>query len=511
MPVTGFELVGLIGTIKATTDIIDNSVQALNAYNSAGNDADKLQLAFEADSAALKRFAFILANVGKVAAGVAISQDERKLHEDIITLLQSLEARLRERLTKLTSTHFEEEGLPGKAAWALWRKRDLERLEKELQGWIRRLWVIYAAMDAEMQIRHKRNTSEGQMEDLVSLFSQYSARPVREEVLLKPFGEIRIQGEPSRRMATSAVEPGVGSLRPGIVEYMYRSYSEALDGDEITRIGSATRDLARVLHRSDPEQTRILKCYGYFHDERTRRFGLLYELPPAQTWIPDASGQARVLSLRELFNRVPHFPLNHRLRFCCDLAQAVLYVHLVGWVHKSIRPDNILVFQDQGEPALSFPRRRFPYTLASPYLAGFEYARNVQTLSDRKSDAEWHVNIYRHPKRQFLEQNTEYTMAHDIYSLGVVFLELGLWGSNGFVPFPKREGVFKGCTPEKVREELLSIATGGGKSDGVAVFMGGCFSELVSFCLNIDEKEEIPSSAFVREIWLKLDEIRSAI
>ncbi len=509
MPVTGFELLGLIGTIKATTDIIDNSVQSLKAYNSAGNDADKLQLAFEADSAALKRFAFILTNVGKVAAGVAISQDERKLHEDIITLLTSLEARLRKRLTKLTSTTFEEEGLPGKAAWALWREKDLEKLEKELGGWIRRLWVIYAAMDAEMQIRHKRNTSEGRMEDLVNLFSQYSIRPVKEEMLLKPFSEIRIQGEPSRRMATSAVESGVSSLRPGIVEYMYRSYSENLDVDDITQIGNATRDLARVLHHSDPEQTRILKCNGYFHDERTRRYGLLYELPPAKTWITDASGQARVLSLRELFNRAPHCPLNHRLRFCCDLAQAVLYVHLVGWVHKSIRPDNILVFQEQGESELS-PRRRFPYTLASPYLAGFEYARNAKTLSDRKSDAEWRVNIYRHPKRQFLEQNTEYTMAHDIYSLGVVFLELGLWGSNGFVPFQRRDGVFKGCTPEKVREELLSIATGG-KSDGVAVFMGGSFSELVSFCLNIDEKEEVPSSAFVREIWLKLDEIRSAI
>ena len=509
MPVTGFELLGLIGTIKATSDIIDNSVQALKAYNSAGNDADKLQLAFEADSAVLKRFAFILTNFGKVAGGVAIPQDETKLHEDIITLLKSLEARLRTRLTKLTSTNFEEEGLPGKAAWALWRKKDLEKLEMELGGWIRRLWVIYAAMDVEMQIRHKHNTSEGRMEDLVNLFSQYSVRPVKEEVLLKPFSEIQIQGEPSRRMATSAVAPGVSSLRPGIVEYMYRSYPEDLDVDEITQIGSATRDLARVLYHSDPEQTQILKCYGYFHDERTRRFGLLYELPPAKTWITDASGQARVLSLRELFNRVPHFPLNHRLRFCCDLAQAVLYVHLVGWVHKSIRPDNILVFQERGESELS-PRRRFPYTLPSPYLAGFEYARNAKTLSDRKSDAEWRVNIYRHPKRQFLEQNTEYTIAHDIYSLGVVFLELGLWGSNGFVPFQRRDSVFKGCNPEKVREELLSIATGV-KSDGVVVFMGRCFAELVSFCLNIDEKEEVPSSAFVREIWLKLDEIRSAI
>ena len=347
------------------------------------------------------------------------------------------------------------------------------------------------------------------MEALVDLFSQFSVRPVKDEELLKPFSELTIQGEPSRRMATSSTGSGVRSLPRGIVEYMYRSYSEDLNPEEVTLIGSAIRDLARVLYHSDPEQTRILQCYGYFHDERTRRYGLLYELPPAKTWATDASGQARVLSLRDLFNRAPHFPLNHRLRFCCDLAQAVLYVHLVGWVHKSIRPDNILVFQEQGESELP-PRRRFPYALASSYLTGFEYARNAKALSDRKSDAEWRVNIYRHPKRQFLEQNAEYTMAHDVYSLGVVLLELGLWGSNGFVPFQKRDGVFKGCGPEKVREELLNIAMGV-KADGVAVLMGESFAQLVSYCLNIGEKQEVPSSAFIQDIWLKLDEVRSVI
>ena len=507
--VTGFELVGLIGTVKTTIDIIDNAIQALKAYQSAGDDADKLRLAFEADSTALKRFAAILTDISKVAAGVEVSEDDKKLHEDIIALLNSLEARLRKRVTKLTSARLEEEGLPAKAAWALWRKKDLEKLEKELGDWIRRLWVIYAAIDAEIRIKHKHNTSEGRMENLVELFSQFRVRPVTDQALLKPFKLIQTQGEPSRRMAASVMKSGVSPPSQAIIEYIYRPYSEDLNTEEIALIGEATRDLARVLYHSDPEQTRILKCAGYFHDEQTRRYGLLYELPPAKTWVTDASGQARVLSLRELFNRVPHFPLNHRLRFCCDLAQAVLYVHLVGWVHKSIRPDNILVFQEHGEPELS-PRRRFPYTLASPYLAGFEYARNAKALSDRKSDAEWRVNIYRHPKRQFLEQNAEYTMAHDIYSLGVVFLELGLWGSNGFVPFQKRDGVFKGRSPEKVREELLGLAAGV-KTDGVAVFMGECFAELVSFCLHIDEKQEVPSSAFVKEVWLKLDEIRSAI
>ena len=116
MPVTGFELVGLIGTIKATTDITDNAIQALKAYQSAGVEADKLRLAFEADSVALKRFGAILTNITKVATHVEVSDEEKKLHEDIITLLQSLETRLRKRLTKLLSTKPEEDGLPAKAA-----------------------------------------------------------------------------------------------------------------------------------------------------------------------------------------------------------------------------------------------------------------------------------------------------------------------------------------------------------------------------------------------------------
>ena len=513
MPLSGFELAGLIGTIKATAEIIDNAIEALRGYQNAGVEADKLRLAFEADSVALKRFGAILTNITTVAANVEVSDEEKKLHEDIITLLQSLETRLGKRLAKLASTRLKEEGLSTKAAWALWRKKDLEKLEKELGDWIRRVWVIYAAIDAEFQLKQKRSTSEGRMESLVNLFSQFSVRPVKDEELLKPLHEFTVQGEPSRRMATSTTDSSVQPPSPrGIVEYMYRSYSEDLDPDEIASIGSAIRDLARVLYHSDPQQTRILQSYGYFHDTRTRRYGLLYELPPAKTWATDASGQWRVLSLRDLLNRAPHFPLNHRLRFCCDLAQAVLYVHLVGWVHKSIRPDNILVFQEHGEAELAATaaRRRFPYALASPYLAGFEYARNAKALSDRKSDAEWRVNIYRHPKRQFLEQNAEYTMAHDIYSLGVVFLEVGLWGSNGFVPFQKRDGVFKGCSPEKVREELLNIAAGG-KWDGVAVMMGENFAQIVSYCLKIDEKQEVASSGFVQEIWLKLDEMRSAL
>ncbi|KAL9638839.1 MAG: hypothetical protein Q9204_001347 [Flavoplaca sp. TL-2023a] len=518
MPISGFELFGLIGSIKATADIIDNAIQALKDYHSSDDDIRKLCLALKADSVPLRAFVKILSDISTSARGVEISDEDGELHKDIALHLKSLEQRLCERLAKL---NVDGKRLAPRSAWALWRKKDLEKLEKELGDWIRRAWVIYAAIDAEMKNASAvagQNKSEGRMADLMELFGRLSTRPVQSDELLKPFNDLKARGEPARRFAViSKTEPLVSTRL--LFEYMYKPYSDNLTVDEINHIGSATHDLANVLYHSNPEKTRILKSHGYCHDTRSRRFGLIYELPPSKTWVTDSAGHARVLSLRELLNRVPHFSLNHRLRFCCNIAQAVLYVHLVGWVHKSLRPDNILVFEDElsedegyeaAEEADRRQRRSFPYTLNSPYLAGFEYARSVKALSDRTSDAEWRVNIYRHPKRQLLVQNEEYSMAHDVYSLGVVFLEVGLWGSNGFIPFQKRDSIFKGTGADEVKDELLALNRGTTR-DGVAVFMGERFAGLVEFCLNIDEKQEVPTTAFIQEIWLKLDEIRSAL
>ncbi|KAI4274256.1 MAG: hypothetical protein L6R38_006150 [Xanthoria sp. 2 TBL-2021] len=521
MPSIGFELFGLIGSVKATADIIDSAIQTLKDYHNSDDDFKKLRFALRADSIPLRAFIKILTVISASGEDTHISEEDGELHMDIALHLKSLEERLRERLLKL---EVDPGGLASRSAWALWRKKDLEKLLKELGDWIRRAWVIYAAIDAESKSNRAvtgQQSSEERMGNLVELFSRLSVRPVHSRALSKPFNDLKAQGEPSRRFAvTSSGTHQVGDVRL-IFEYMYKPYSDNLAADEIDMIGSATRDLASVLYHSNPEQTRILKCHGYCHDPRTRRFGLLYELPPSKIWAVNAAGHARVLSLREYLNRTPHYPLNHKLSLCCNIAQAVLYVHLVGWVHKSIRPDNILIFENETSDESDHDygaqndedarrRREFPFTLNGAYLAGFEYARSIKALSDRTSDAEWRVNIYRHPKRQHLIQNEEYTMAHDIYSLGVVLLEVGLWGSNGFTPFQKREAIFKNIAPDEVKTVLLDIARGT-KMDGVAVFLGERFADLVAFCLNIEEKQEVATAAFVQEIWLKLDGIRSSL
>jgi hypothetical protein len=63
------------------------------------------------------------------------------------------------------------------------------------------------------------------------------------------------------------------------------------------------------------------------------------------------------------------------------------------------------------------------------YLVGFDSFRSVNYHTSRRGDAAWERNLYRHPSRQGLLAQEVYSMQHDVYSLGVCLLELGIWDS----------------------------------------------------------------------------------
>ena len=55
--------------------------------------------------------------------------------------------------------------------------------------------------------------------------------------------------------------------------------------------------------------------------------------------------------------------------------------------------------------------------------------REAKGKTSRKGDDDWEKNLYRHPQRQGILLHADYEMRHDIYSLGVCLLEIGLWKS----------------------------------------------------------------------------------
>ncbi|KAG4440556.1 hypothetical protein IFR05_003972 [Cadophora sp. M221] len=64
---------------------------------------------------------------------------------------------------------------------------------------------------------------------------------------------------------------------------------------------------------------------------------------------------------------------------------------------------------------------------AKVYLTYWTMLRRMTDLSSRMGDVGWIRGIYQHPHRQGLQPQQRYNIGHDIYSLGVCLLEIGLW------------------------------------------------------------------------------------
>jgi hypothetical protein len=74
----------------------------------------------------------------------------------------------------------------------------------------------------------------------------------------------------------------------------------------------------------------------------------------------------------------------------------------------------------------------------SVYLVGFENFRREEGRTHRTGDDAIERNLYRHPSRQGSSPREDYIMQHDIYSLGVCLLEVGLWQS--FIEYREPDG-----------------------------------------------------------------------
>ena len=201
----------------------------------------------------------------------------------------------------------------------------------------------------------------------------------------------------------------------------YRDVDEAV---HLSILKETVRDLISVLSQTDPLRMGILRGFGFSQLQPSTQngFELLYEFP---------MGLSNPRSLRNLLldpiNAIKGsiHSISDRFELARQLARAILFVHVTKNVHKSVRPETVLLF----EPDRSSEKARYPFTIGRAYIVGFEKVRKDGPYSTRKSDGEWEKDIYRHPDRQGLDPEKSYSMRHDIYSLGVVLLEIAMWKS----------------------------------------------------------------------------------
>lgn len=194
-----------------------------------------------------------------------------------------------------------------------------------------------------------------------------------------------------------------------------------VDVDVMTR---DVRALAQKLTYADPLTFNLFQCRGVMRITDPSRpshicaFDLVFFIPDGME-IPQSLRQALLLHpVREGLA----LSITRRVRIAQELARSINYVHTFNFVHKNISPESVLLLED------------LEASRSATFLVGFERFRSTDASTSLLGDHDWDRNIYRHPARQGEFPDEAYRMQHDIYSLGVCLLEIGLWES--FVDYP---------------------------------------------------------------------------
>lgn len=283
------------------------------------------------------------------------------------------------------------------------------------------------------------------------------------------------------------------------------------DGTDHRQATIFVRHLAKFLSTPEISSLNLLKCLGVLQldqpSSRTKQFQYIFALPVSKS---------SPASLRATLASSPP-SLDTKLNLAKCLARALTSLHAANFVHKNIRPETILVFEDaHNENSI-------------PYLVGFESLRPSEAHSSLVSDMAWERNVYRHPSRQGLRPQEYYNMQHDIYSFGVCLLEIGLWTS--FIDYdttikPSKslpiENLLQKSNQRQMANEIKELLISTAERD-LPSKMGRTFTEVVLSsltCLDKDANNELANSpdmydedgiaigvAFIENILMRLESV----
>lgn len=198
-----------------------------------------------------------------------------------------------------------------------------------------------------------------------------------------------------------------------IVEYWYYTSEKVTSTTAPASVLLQIRKVATLHAIPKDEGFCSLLGRGYTHEYlHGERLGLIHQIPE------DCVGLSHFL-LSECFAFQPMVALEIRLRLAQKVSAAIVHYHSIGWLHKGLRSDSVVIF---GKKALEMSTKDRegedppPHLkLAKPYIFGFDCSRPHEAESSLETDFSHERNIYRHPDRW--GRPVPFQKKHDVYSL----------------------------------------------------------------------------------------------
>lgn len=207
-----------------------------------------------------------------------------------------------------------------------------------------------------------------------------------------------------------------------------------------------------------PESFRIVRRIGYTEDlHNACRMGLIYRSPEGSGTMAPISLLDMIKTHREI--RPPS--LGERFKLVQTLATTLMQLHTSNWPHKAFRSDNILFFTSFSASAKD---------ISTPHLAGFEYARDTKMQSiGYRPTGQGELDYYYHP-----DTVNGFSKTLDLYSLGVVLLEIAHWR-----PLSSKIPAKDAKSLQSIRQLFIESS-----DERLDAAVGCLYAKVVRLCLN---------------------------